>query len=285
MTAIIIYAAVFASVLLLTNLVVEHLVPMMFGRYNKWQGKRVRKVADTLEDSFIFLERKKMLYLTLSPLLLAGILFLLFRNPLGLLLGFGFGLALPGLLTNFIRTQRIKKFQSQLVDSLMILSSSLKGGLSLVQAIEVLCEEMPPPVQQEFNLILKENRWGVSLEESLRKLRKRVPIEEMNLLVSSVLVARETGGELTKVFSRLTATIRDNMKLKEKIATLTLQGRLQGVIMTILPFAFGFFIYKQNPDHFDIMIETDMGRKLLIGAFGMLCLGIYLIKRISTLRV
>ena len=175
-------------------------------------------------------------------------------------------------------------FQSQLVDSLMILSSSLRAGLSLIQAMEVLCEEMPPPISQEFGLVLKENRWGVSLEESLNKLRERMPLEETNLIVSSVLVARETGGELTKVFARLTDTIRNNVKLKEKIATLTLQGKLQGLIMTFLPVGFTFFIYKQNPDHFNIMLEAELGRILIGVAIFLQLLGMFLIKKISTFR-
>jgi tight adherence protein B len=184
-----------------------------------------------------------------------------------------------------IKQRRIKKFQGQLVDSLMILSSSLKGGLSLIQSIEALCEEMPPPISQEFSLVVKENTWGVSLDESLRNLRRRMPLEEVNLLVSSVLVARETGGELTKVLSRLTETIRNNVKLKEKIATLTLQGRLQGIIMSFLPVVFTIFIYKQNPGHFDIMLETDMGRTLIIVAIFLQIIGIFFIKKISTMRV
>jgi len=149
----------------------------------------------------------------------------------------------------------------------------------------VLCDEMPAPISQEFGLVLKENKWGMSLEESLRKLRDRMPLEEVNLVVSSVLVARETGGELTKVFSRLTETIRNNVKLKEKITTLTLQGKLQGVIMTILPIGFTLFIYKQNPGHFDIMWQTQLGRILVAIAIFLQLLGMYLIKRISTFKI
>ncbi len=261
------------------------LVPRFLEFYNKTQAKRVSQVSDKLEDSFIFLEKKKVAFLIVSPFLFAGISFLAIRNVVVLILGFFMGLALPGILTNIIKQSRLKKFQGQLVDSLMILSSSLKGGLSFIQAIEVLVEEMPPPTSQEFDLVLKENKLGVSLEESLKKLRKRMPIEEVNLIVSSVLVARETGGELTKVFSRLTLTIRDNIKLKNKITTLTMQGRMQGIIMSILPVVFAIFIYKQNPNHFDIMLETSLGKMLLVGAAVAQIVGMYLIKRISTLRV
>jgi tight adherence protein B len=238
-----------------------------------------------MEESFIFMERKREIFLALSPVIFAVISLALFKNFLGLIPGFLIGLAVPSFLLNMIRANRIKKFRSQMVDSLAILSSSLRGGLSLTQALGVLCEEMPPPVSEEFGLTLKETKLGVGLEDSLRKLRKRVPLEEVNLLVSSILVARETGGELTRVFSRLTETIRDNIKLKEKISTLTLQGRLQGILMSILPVAFTLFIIKQTPDHFAPMFESQLGRVLIGIAIFCQILGVYLIKRISTIKI
>jgi tight adherence protein B len=167
----------------------------------------------------------------------------------------------------------------------MILSSSLKGGLSFMQALEVVCEEMPAPISQEFGLVLKENKLGITLDESLLNLRRRMPLEEVNLMISSILVAKSTGGELTRVFSQLVETIRSNIKLKEKITTLTLQGKLQGIIMSILPIAFAIFIYKQDPHHFDIMLETQLGKMLLVGAVLGQIIGMVLIKKMSTLRM
>lgn len=281
---ILIFLVIFAAVFLIARHVSEQTVPSSIAKYNEWQSKRVGKVAFKLEDSFIFLEKKKMFFLSVSPLVFAAVGFIAVRNLLGPIVGFLLGLAFPGMMTKFAKSQRIRKFQGQLVDSLMILASSLKAGLSLIQAIEVLCEEMPAPISQEFGLVLKENRWGVNLEESLRRLRARVPLEEVNLIVSSVLVARETGGELTRVFSRLTETIRNNIKLKEKVATLTLQGKLQGVIMTILPIGFTIFIAKQNPGHFNIMWESHLGRMLLGLAIFLQLLGMFLIKKISTYK-
>ncbi|MBM3248769.1 MAG: hypothetical protein FJZ10_05080 [Candidatus Omnitrophica bacterium] len=282
---LIISLLVFLAVFLLSKFFVDIIVPDLINRYNQSQQKRLAKVTGNLEDSFIFLEKNKLAFLSLTPLLGAGFFFLLFRNVFWLMIGFLLGFTVPTVMTKMIKAGRIKAFEGQLVDSLMILSSSLKGGLSLIQAIEALCEEMPPPISQEFNLVLKENKWGVSLEESLRKLRQRIPLDSVNLLVSSVLVARETGGELTRVFSRLTDTIRDNLKLKEKVATLTLQGRLQGIIMSILPIVFVIFINKQQPDHFTVMWESDMGKKLLVAAVVLQILGMALIKKISTFKI
>jgi len=260
-------------------------VPILMDRYSQAQNRKAERLLGQLEESFIFWEKEKTLFFFIAPFLFAGIGFMLFRNPIGLAAGFVLGFAFPNFMVILATQARIRKFQGQLVDSLMILTSSLKAGLSFIQAIEVLCEEMPPPISQEFNLVLKENKLGVSLEDSLNKLRKRMPLEEMNLLITSILIARESGGELTKVFSRLTDTIRNNIKLKEKVATLTLQGKLQGLIMMFLPFAFSYFVYKQNPDHFTVMLQNQQGRMMLITAVVLQLVGIYLVKRISTFRM
>lgn len=285
MNRLLIYLVISADIFILTDILFTQTVPFLINSHQRWQERRGAQIADQLEVSFIFMEKKKELFLTLFPFIFAGLGFLIVRNIVSLAIGFLFGLAVPGFIIKIAWYQRVKKFQGQLVDSIMILSSCLKAGLSFMQAIEVLCEEMPPPISQEFGLVLKENKLGLSLEESLRILRKKIPIEEVNLLVSSILVAKETGGELTKVFTRLTETIRDNLKLKEKVATLTLQGRLQGIIMAFLPIGFCWFIYKQNPNHFDIMFETQIGKTLLVGAVVGQLLGMYLIKKISTIRV
>jgi tight adherence protein B len=193
----------------------------------------------------------------------------------------GLGLFLPTFIINTMKAQRKQRMQSQLVDALMILSSSLKGGLSLLQAIEVLVEESNPPLSQEFGLVLRENKMGVSLEESLKRLNERVEIEEVRLLTNSILVSRETGGDLTKVLSRLSTTIRDNRKLKDTIRTLTLQGRLQGFIMSVLPFFFVTAVISFNRNHFDIMFESEEGRTLIFLAVGMQAVGLILIQRFS----
>jgi tight adherence protein B len=262
----------------------EYAVPSSMKRYKDIQDKRTTVISAQMEDSFIFWEKRKMLLVYLFPLILAGLGFLLSKHPIGAAIGFVLGFGLPNVMISMAKRQRLKKFRSQLVDSLMILSSSLKAGLSFLQAIEVLIEEMPPPISQEFNLILGENKLGLSLEESFNKMRARIPIEEVNLIVSSILIARETGGDLPRVLSRLTNTIRDNLKLKEKISTLTLQGRLQGIIMIMLPIAFAYFVYKKNPGHFDVMLQTELGRKLLFLAAALEIVGIILIKRISTMK-
>ncbi|MBI4707604.1 MAG: type II secretion system F family protein [Candidatus Omnitrophica bacterium] len=283
---IFLFLFIFFAVFIITYIISESIVPMLLDFYQKMHERRTQQFSAQLEESFLFWEKRKIFLISFLPLVFAGAAFVLIaRNPIVLSAGFVAGLIAPQVILRIARAQRLKKFRGQLIDTLRILSSSIRAGLSFVQAIEVLCEEMPAPVSQEFNLILKENRLGVSLEESLKNLRERVPIDEVNLLVTSILIARESGGELPHVLARLVDTIRSNIKLKEKIATLTLQGKLQGIIMMFLPFVFTYIIYRQNPEHFDVMLSTVTGKKLLMTAVGLQIVGMFLIKKISTIKM
>jgi tight adherence protein B len=173
--------------------------------------------------------------------------------------------------------RRRQKFILQLVDGLMVMNSCLKGGLTLVQSFEVLSEEMAPPLSHEISLLNREIKVGVTLEEALLRLEKRMPSEEMTLITSAILVARETGGDLTKVFSRLVETIRDRIKLREMVTTLTLQARLQSIIISMLGPVFFVVVRKIRPDHFDVMWRDELGRMFLLIAIGLQILGIILI--------
>lgn len=285
---IIILLLVFAAVLTFGYALALFLSAPLVNLAGRYQKRQVDKIGSSLEDSFIGVDRKRIIIFSSLPLMLT-IFFLIFRRNLlgvgGVVAGLIFSITLPSLAVRMIKANRLRKFTSQLVDALIILSSSLKAGLSFIQTMEVLCEEMPPPISQEFGLVLKETKIGVNLEDSLQALRKRMYSEELNLIITSILVARETGGELTTVFSRLVENIRDNIKLKEKITTLTLQGRLQGMIMMVLPVIFGFFIWKQAPDHFDVMFQTDLGKFLIALAIFLQIVGMIVIKMVSTIRI
>jgi len=261
-------------------------IPFFLDKLHKLQDRKVDETERQLDTMFIEVKKEKLFLLyTASPLILGVSTFIFTHNILFTIIGTAVGLALPTLVLKNLRVQRKAKFQAQLVDGLMIMSSSLKGGLSFLQAVEVLVEEMPAPLSQEFGLILRENKMGITLEESLKRLNTRLDLEEVKLLTNAILVSRETGGDLTKVLSRLSTTIRDNRKLNDTIRTLTLQGRLQGIIMSILPFGFIVGVVSFNRDHFDIMFQSETGRMLLFVAAFLQIVGIILIHKFSTIRI
>lgn len=268
------------------TLITLTILPIFIDRLKFWQKKKEEKLAIQLDSLFYDKSPKQIikLYFILPPLLGLGV-FLVFKSFLFIFIGGLLGLFIPNLILRLRETRRRQKFNNQILDAIMILSSSLKGGLSLLQALEVLVEEMPPPMSQEIGLVVRENKMGVILEESFEHLNKRMNMEELRLIINSILVARETGGDLTKVLSRLSTTIRDNRKLKETIKTLTMQGRLQGMIMSVLPFLFIFWVLGFNRQHFDIMLQSEIGRMLLFAALILQIVGMILIRKFSTIRI
>lgn len=262
------------------------ILPIIMQKIQSWQQKQEVVVAKEMDAMFYDKSPKNivMLYFILPFILgLAAQIFL--QSIIAVIFGVFIGLAIPNLMLKMRYKRRINKFSEQLVDAINMLSSCLKGGLSLLQGLEVLVEEMPAPTSQEIGLVVKENKMGIPLEESLIRLNKRLNLEELGLVINALLVARETGGELTKVFSRLTVTIRDNHKLKESIKTLTLQGRLQGAIMSFMPIVFVLYVLSMNKHHFDIMLNSDLGRLLLIVAAVLQIVGMILIKIFSTIKI
>ncbi len=280
---IIVILSLIASVVLIT----WSTVPTLFDGFKIWQRKKEKSMEIEMDKQFYYEKSPRQivrLYFILPPVLgIAGVVLL--GSPLFIIIGVAAGLLIPNMLLRMREARRRQKFSDQLLDAIMILSSSLKGGLSLLQALEVLADEMAVPMCQEIGLIVRENKMGVTLEESLKGLNKRMALEELNLVVNSILVARETGGDLTKVLSRLSTTIRDNKKLKDSVRTLTLQGRLQGIIMSALPFVFIWWVVSFNREHFDIMLKSEIGRSLLLLAVVLQAVGMVLIRKFSTIKI
>lgn len=277
-----IFALVFSSV----GLLLWQLFPMWAEKLSRYQTKKVKESANRLDTMFVKVPPKKLFLIhALAPLAAGAVGFLLTGQMFIAFISAGFGLVLPTIVIKRLDVNRKTKFQTQLVDALMILSSSLKGGLSLLQSIETLVEEMSAPISQEFALVLRENKMGIPLDESLEGLNKRMKSEELNLITTAISVARETGGNLPQTFTQLIHTIREKTKLMGKIKTLTTQGRLQGAIMSILPIGFAGVVYSLNPRFFDIMLQNQLGQFLLGYALVSQLIGVFLIMKFSRVEV
>lgn len=243
---------------------------------------RTEEARMQLEDMFVYTSQGRLiiLYLLVPPAL--GIFAWLATGWWWCgVFGVAAGAVMPKMLLRFAHAARRRKFEAQLVDTLLLVTSSLRAGLSLLQSFTVATEEMPPPVNQEFGLLLKETRMGVNLEEALTHLSQRMPSDDMNLFVTAVLVARETGGDLTMIFSRLVETIRERKKIKEKIKTLTFMARAQGILMVLLPIVFMGVTYTANHDNFKFFMDDPMGRLMLAGVLAIQIFSAVLFARFS----
>jgi tight adherence protein B len=262
-------------------------VPGSLRRYSQIQTTHMEKTAKKLDDRvFTATQRHNLLRIFIvTPLSLGLLGFLLLRNPFGIIFGMLLGFGLPPFIMKNMSLARRNKFENQLVDALMLLSGSLKAGMSLNQAFEVLVEEMPPPISDEFALVIRENKMGVSIEECLSHLWHRVPAADLDLISIAIGIARETGGNLTEIFENLVFSIREKRKLSQRVKALTVQGRLQGYIMMVLPIGFGVFIYFTSPENFQIMLKDQLGQKLLMWAVISEGIGAILIKKLSKVEV
>lgn len=262
-------------------------IPVFLRKHSDLQNKRMEKATKVLKDQLVVAEEKRRLLtlFTIIPLALALVGYLFLHTLLGAGIGFALGLVIPPILVKNIPLKRRKKFESQFVDGLMLISSSLKAGLNLIQAFEILAEELPAPIGEEFSLLVKENKMGLPLEECLIHLKQRMPLEDLGMVVTAVNIAQETGGDLTEVFDELVVTVTEKKKLEDRVHTLTVQGRLQGVIMGILPIAFAGFVFSSNPHTFDVMLTNQVGQMLLMWAVFSEIVGIFLIKKFCKVEV
>ncbi|MFH0854896.1 MAG: type II secretion system F family protein [Candidatus Omnitrophota bacterium] len=267
-------------------LIAISIFPVFLKRVESWHAAKEAKVIKQMDQVFYDKSPQAIarLYFIL-PVVFSITGYFLSQSLIPAIIAGAVGLVIPNFILKMRLARNKQKFNAQLLDAISMLSSCLKGGLSLLQGFEVLVEEMPPPMSQELSLLLKENKMGIPFEDSLVRLNQRMNIEELSLVVNALLVSRETGGELTKVFSRLTTTIRDNRKLKESVKTLTLQGRMQGAIMSFLPILFVLWVVSVNRHHFDIMLGSDIGRMLLVLAVLLQVIGMFLIRKFSAITI
>jgi len=281
---ILLMTMVFVAVGLLTYTA----VPFFVNQAVAIQQRRTQKFAGKMERILMKSQVRKMsrIYL-LAPVALGAAGYFLFPAQwkfLGILAGFVAGFLFPGLYIKIFVQKRKRKFDSQLIDALLIMSSSFRGGLSLIQAMEAVVEEMSDPIDQEFGTVLSENKMGVSLEEALNHLYERMPSPALQQITTAILLARETGGNLPAIFMRIVNTIREHKKIQQSIDTLTLQGKIQGVVMSLLPIGFAVLVYTTNPHFLRNMITSEVGRTMLIYAAVSECIGAFLIWRISTFK-
>lgn len=262
--------------------------PMVYSRALIESGRQQQRLSNKMEQLMSRREANKISRLFIvAPLVLAGGFYLVFPEGLrlfGVIFGVVVGLVFPGIYVQALTKRTKEQFNNQLIDALMIMSSSFRGGLSLVQALEAVVDEMPDPINKEFGIVLGENKMGVSLEEALNHLYTRMASPALQQMITAILLARETGGNLPVIFNRIVNNIRESKKIQQNLDTLTIQGKIQGVVMSILPVAFAFLLYSSNRRVFDNMLVSELGRTLLIYAVISETIGAFLIWKISSFK-
>lgn len=277
-----IYILVFFSI----SIFVWVLARFFVDGFGEFEKKYLHKASKTLNEMYVFYDVRKIFILNLVLLFLFLVLGTAASGNLlfGLFMG-GIGFFIPKLIINQARKKRLKKFEGQLIDGLVVLSNALRSGMNLVQAIEIVEYEMQPPISQEFGLVIRENRLGVNIEEALENLARRIPLEDLKLLVTSINIVHGMGGNLTEIFDSMAEVLRERNELKGKTDALTSQGKLQGVIVGLMPTVVGVIMYLMDPPAM-IRMFTNLWGIISIGVMlGLQISGFFILKKITTIRI
>lgn len=239
-----------------------------------------------VQEFFLFIDPRKLFIANLALMAIGGTLVWSVTGSalLGMVAFASLALA-PRLLYWWMRRKRLRMFEEQLPDALMMLAGGLRAGVGLSSAIQQLVVEAQPPISQEFSLLLREQRLGVTLEQALSNLNRRVPTQTTVLVVSAMRVAAETGGGLAETLERTSNTIRSRLQMEGKIGALTAQGKLQAWVVGLLPMVLMVILNKMEPEAMGMLWHTRLGWATLVVIAFFELMGIYVIRKIIAIDV
>ena len=216
----------------------------------------------------------------------AGIFaFLLTWKPVMALVGAGGAALFCMLYLKIYISRRQAAFLNQLGDTLDMVSNALRAGFSFMQAMELISKEMQPPIGVEFQKVINEMNLGATLETAMENMGRRMQSSDFDLVVTAVLIQRQVGGNLSQVLDSISNTINERIRMRNEISSLTAQGKLSGLIVGVIPIFIAFFVWSNNPDYFQPMLESPMGKGLLVGAVVLELVAIIVIRKIIDIDV
>lgn len=196
----------------------------------------------------------------------------------------GLGAFLPLIYIALKKEKRIKTFESQLGDTLIMMCNSLKSGFSFQQAMDSVASDMPAPVGVEFARVCNEIRYGATMDEALENMTERVKSADLMLVVSAVCIQRTTGGNLSEILTTISETIRERLTIKGEIRSITAQGRTSGMIIGALPVMIAVALMLINPSYMNVFFTTSSGRIMLVVSIVMEIIGFLGIKKVITIK-
>ena len=253
------------------------------GRGNLKKGRP--SVAEQLQRADLKLRPSEFFMIQLGSAFLVGlIVFLRFHVIIGWLVVF-LGYLIPSFYVKYRINARLKAFNNQLGDTLTLLSNAIKAGYSFAQAIDTVAKNAVPPIGDEFGRAVREMNLGGSPDEALQNITKRVASPDFDLVATAYSIHRTVGGNLAEILDNIAYTIRERVRIKGEIATLTAQARASGTLITFLPIVLAAFMFFVTPTYFRPMFSSIVGWILIvIGAF-MIFVGNLIIRRVVAIEV
>ena len=191
----------------------------------------------------------------------------------------------PILVLRFKKERRLRSFNQKLPDALDLIARALRAGHSVNAAIEIVAEEAPEPLRSEFGEVYKQQNFGIPNRDALLQLGRRVPSTDLQVVITAILVQKETGGNLVEILDRTTAVLRDRLRIQGELRIHTAQGRLTGWILCLLPIVMFCLISLTNPGYSAMLVHDPAGRKLAYAGMCMMAMGGLLIRKIVRIKV
>jgi len=191
----------------------------------------------------------------------------------------------PRIIISYKKKERLKLFDEQLNEGIIILSSSLKAGYSFLQSLSIVVEETKEPLSKEFRKLLKEISLGIAEEDALKNLLFRVESEDLKLMVNVVLIQKDVGGNLSGILDNISEMIRDRQKIKNELKTLTAQGRLSGVVVMLIPVFLCAVFFVLNKSYMLLLFTTPVGLAMVVTGIVSELFGFLMIRKIVNIEM
>ncbi len=183
------------------------------------------------------------------------------------------------------RNRRMSQFANQLPEAMELVARALRAGHSLAAGIHVVAEEMPLPISKEFGRVYEEQNLGITMDEALKSLCERLPNLDLKFFATSVIIQRQTGGDLAEILDRIGHVIRERIKILGQVKALTAEGRLSGIVLIALPIGLFLLMLWMKPDYIELLWKDSMGQMMCVGAVVSMLIGTFCIKKIVDIKV
>jgi len=195
------------------------------------------------------------------------------------------GFFLPGFYVNYRNKQKLSAFNNGLIEVINILINSLRAGNSLFQSLEIVTQNSKPPVSTEFQKMVSEIKLGIPIEQSLINLTSRIKSNDLEMFVTTINIARQTGGSLPEILTTISETIVERNKIQGKISALTAQGKMSGLIVSSMPFILMIILYIMSPELMEPMFNTVLGQVMITCILVLVAAGGFIIYKIVDIDI
>jgi len=260
--------------------------------------KKIRVKKSTLMSKYLEKKRKKLTqaYILMKPeefMLLSlifavigfGLLNVLTNLVLIGIIGGVVGFMLPDAYIGSIKKKRGLKLNNQLPEGLNIIANGLRAGLSFSQAVSIAGKDLESPISDEFTKVIRDNTLGKTMEDSLMDFSKRTDDEDVDMFVTAMIIQRQVGGNLSEVLDTISNTIRERVRLKGQVSTLTAQSKLSAIVICLLPIGLALIMSLINPGYISKLFTDPLGLVMLGGAIFLMLIGIFILTRLVKIDV